>query len=49
MSRRDFEAVAKVLRETKAPAETCKRLAELFAARCQRFDKERFLVACVLD
>lgn len=47
MRKKDWEEVAKVLRETEATAETCTRLAEVFAERYPRFNKERFLIACV--
>ena len=46
MTRRDFELIAGVLRETNATPEQAQAFASALAATNPRFDRERFLSAC---
>lgn len=46
MSKRHFEAIARVLCETKASEQTCLAMAYALATFNPLFDRERFLAAC---
>jgi hypothetical protein len=46
MSRKHFEAIAKVLKEQNAPLYLCNKLADEFLETNSLFNRARFLTAC---
>lgn len=46
MSRKHYEAIATILRQSYAPRDVVKAFADAFAADNPRFDKARFIAAC---
>lgn len=46
MSKRDYEATAKIMRDTNASLATILAMADMFAARNERFNRDMFVKAC---